>query len=144
MRGRGLHEQHTSAARVDKKTICLSPASETYWAVYLFQLAHWLLIVIFMKFFMLLFLLFFKKPLLKAASTVLSSVQSRPNVNLVFVMVFTRTVMNAVQYWLQDEIIVTISKSSKKSCEAALLGDNVSPEVEGSAVGGITIRPEAS
>jgi len=85
-----------------------------YWAVYLFQLAYWLIIVVIMKFFMLLFMLLFKTPLVNAASIVLSSLQSRPNVKLIFVMLFTPTVMNAVQYWLQDEILVRISRISKK------------------------------
>ena len=103
---------------IKKCKLPITSVGDVYFAVYLFQLAHWLLIVIIMKFFMLLFMLSFKKPLVKAASTVLSSLQSRPNVKLVFVMVFTPTVMNAVQYWLQDEIIVRISKSTKKSSEA--------------------------
>jgi len=106
-----------------------------YWAVYLFQLAHWLLIVIIMKLFMLLFMLLFRRHLASAASTVLSNLQSHPKVKLVFVMLFTPTVMNAVQYWLQDEILVRISKSGKKNSHetadtTALLDHDHLPEGE--------------
>jgi len=111
----GVNEgAHSPPEWLEKYKLRVPSVGIVYWAVYLFQLAYWLLIVVIMKFFMLLLMLFFKKPLVKAASTVLSFLQSRPNVKLVFVMVITPTVMNAVQYWLQDEILVRISKKSEE------------------------------
>ena len=88
-----------------------------------------------MKLFMLLFMLLFRRHLASAASTVLSNLQSHPKVKLVFVMLFTPTVMNAVQYWLQDEILVRISKSRKKNSHetadtTALLDHDQLPEGE--------------
>uniref|UniRef100_A0A7S4V469 Uncharacterized protein n=1 Tax=Alexandrium monilatum TaxID=311494 RepID=A0A7S4V469_9DINO len=77
---------------------------------YATQLFSWLGVVTVMKFVMVTIMLLLSRQLEAVSGFVLSPVASRPSAKLVVVMILTPGVMNALQFWLQDNIFVDVAK----------------------------------
>jgi len=99
------------------------------WKVYLLQLLHWLIVVACMKFVMSGFIVVFS-PQLLIFGGVLDPLDSHARMKLVFVMLLTPTIMNGVQFWLQDNIFVSLSAKHDEleAVEHGLAGGGV-PDV---------------
>eukprot|EP00927_Polykrikos_kofoidii_P007372 TRINITY_DN13017_c1_g3_i2.p1 TRINITY_DN13017_c1_g3~~TRINITY_DN13017_c1_g3_i2.p1 ORF type:complete len:254 (-),score=33.66 TRINITY_DN13017_c1_g3_i2:759-1463(-) len=78
----------------------------TMWGSYLRQLAVWLATVTGMKLVMLILFILLQVQMQAVAATILSPVKDLPNVKLIVVMILTPGIMNAVQFWLVDNIFV--------------------------------------
>merc|ERR1712039_1027919 len=77
---------------------------------YIKQLLYWLIIVSGMKFSMVCLLMAGAEPFQFASMTVLRPFFSNPNLKLLVVMILTPGIMNAVQFWLVDNIFVHAKK----------------------------------
>lgn len=73
---------------------------------YLWQLAVWLVVVLGMKIVMVLLLLACQRILIPVAELMLRPFMGNATLKLTVVMIFTPAVMNALQFWLQDNIFV--------------------------------------
>lgn len=71
------------------------------------QLGVWLVIVSLMKLFMILFMAALRVPLYTSTILLLYPFESYPKLKLVFVMVISPCVMNAFQYWVIDNIVMS-------------------------------------
>jgi len=76
---------------------------------YAMQLFSWLGVVTVMKFIMVMIMLALS-PQLEALSGLVLDPLTNPSLRLVVVMILTPGVMNAVQFWLQDNIFVDVAK----------------------------------
>lgn len=105
------------------------------WKVYLLQLLHWLIVVACMKFVMSGFIVVFS-PQLLIFGEVLDPLDSHARLKLVFVMLLTPTIMNGVQFWLQDNIFVSLSTKHDEleAVEHGLAGGGVPEELPQPAV----------
>jgi hypothetical protein len=100
------------------------------WKLYLLQLLHWLLVVASMKFVMLLLIAVFS-PQWVIFGQVLSPLDAHSTLKLVVVMLLTPFVMNGVQFWLQDNIFVSLSTKHDEleAVEHGLAGGGVPEEL---------------
>jgi len=80
---------------------------------YLVQLLAWLFVVTVMKFIMVILMLALS-PQLEALSAFVLQPLTNPTCKLIVVMILTPSIMNALQFWLQDNIFVDVDRWHKK------------------------------
>uniref|UniRef100_A0A7S4VM75 CBM20 domain-containing protein n=1 Tax=Alexandrium monilatum TaxID=311494 RepID=A0A7S4VM75_9DINO len=103
---------------------------------YAAQLTSWLVIVTGMKFVMVSLMMVLSPQLQAVAGFVLAPLQD-PSVKLVMVMILTPGVMNAVQFWLQDNIFVDVAQWHEKQQLALEMASSLCGEKKAEESGNI-------
>jgi hypothetical protein len=83
------------------------------WVKYFKQIILWLFVVTLMKGVMVCILMFEAPQLVQIAHFLLSRLDSKPQTELVVVMVITPVIMNSLQFWLQDNIFVEAARRAQ-------------------------------